>query len=45
TTLHFLQRIRDESHRFAITFHRSLRKKKALTSELEALPGIGRKRA
>ena len=44
-TLHFLQRIRDESHRFAITFHRSLRKRETLRSDLEALPGIGRKRA
>jgi excinuclease ABC subunit C len=44
-TLHFLQRIRDESHRFAITFHRSLRKKKALSTELEALPGVGPKHA
>jgi excinuclease ABC subunit C len=43
-TLHFLQRIRDESHRFAITFHRNLRKREALHSELEELPGIGKKR-
>jgi excinuclease ABC subunit C len=43
-TLHFLQRIRDESHRFAIAFHRSLRKKEALHSELEEFPGIGKKR-
>lgn len=44
-TLHFLQRIRDESHRTAVTFHRSLRKKTTLRSELEDLPGVGRKRA
>ena len=44
-TLHFLQRIRDESHRFAIAFHRSLRKKEALHSELEDLRGVGKKRA
>lgn len=44
-TLHFLQRIRDESHRFAITFHRHLRKQKALTTELERVPGVGRKLA
>ena len=44
TTLHFLQRIRDESHRFAIAFHRSLRKKEALHSELEELVGVGKKR-
>jgi excinuclease ABC subunit C len=45
TTLHFLQRIRDESHRFAITFHRSLRKRRALSTELEALQGVGPKHA
>ena len=37
-----LQRIRDESHRFAITFHRRLRKMGALRSALEDIPGIGR---
>jgi len=40
----FLQRIRDEAHRFAITFHRKRRIKKALHSELDAIPGIGQKR-
>jgi len=45
STLHFLQRIRDESHRFAITFHRSLRRKKALSTELESIEGVGKKRA
>jgi excinuclease ABC subunit C len=40
----FLQRIRDEAHRFAITFHRQRRMKTALQSELDAIPGIGRKR-
>ena len=39
-----LQRIRDESHRFAITHHRKLRGKKSLQSPLEAIPGIGKKR-
>jgi len=43
-TLHFLQRIRDESHRFAIAFHRAMRKREALHSELEELPGVGKKR-
>jgi excinuclease ABC subunit C len=43
-TLHFLQRIRDESHRFAITYHRALRKKSTLRSALEDLPGLGTKR-
>ena len=37
----FLQRVRDESHRFAIEFQRSLRSKVNLTSVLEELPGIG----
>ncbi len=40
----FLQRIRDEAHRFAITFHRKRRTKTALQSELDAIPGIGKKR-
>ena len=40
----FLQRIRDEAHRFAITFHRQRRIKTSLQSELDAIPGIGRKR-
>jgi len=37
----FLQRVRDESHRFAIRYHRELRRKLALRSVLEELPGIG----
>jgi excinuclease ABC subunit C len=41
--LKLLQRIRDEAHRFAITFHRSLRDKRTLTSELETITGIGKK--
>lgn len=40
----FLQRIRDEAHRFAITFHRRRRIKTSLQSELDAIPGIGKKR-
>ena len=40
----FLQRIRDEAHRFAITFHRKRRIKASLQSELDAIPGIGKKR-
>lgn len=39
--LFFLQRVRDEAHRFAITFQRSRQKKKSLASELDTLPGIG----
>lgn len=42
--LHLIQRIRDEAHRFAITFHRSLRQKNKLHSVLEDIPGIGSKR-
>jgi excinuclease ABC subunit C len=40
----FLQRIRDESHRFAISFHRRQRRVAALHSELDVIPGIGKKR-
>lgn len=39
--LHLIQRIRDESHRFAITHHRGLRDKHSLRSRLEDVPGIG----
>ena len=42
--LHLLQRIRDEAHRFAITYHRSLRGKNALMSQLDQIQGIGPKR-
>ncbi len=42
--LHLLQRLRDESHRFAITYHRSRRKKSTLRSALEDIPGIGPKK-
>lgn len=37
----FLMRVRDESHRFGITFHRKWRQKETLTSELETIPGLG----
>ena len=40
----FLQRIRDEAHRFAITFHRKRRTKTTLRSEMDTIPGIGKKR-
>jgi excinuclease ABC subunit C len=43
-SLRLLQRIRDEAHRFAITFHRSLRGKRSIRSELDSIPGIGEKR-
>jgi len=39
--LKLLQRIRDESHRFAITFNRSVRQKTAMTSVLDSIAGIG----
>jgi excinuclease ABC subunit C len=39
--LRLIQQIRDESHRFAITFHRERRNKRHLTSELSQIPGIG----
>ncbi|QPJ62013.1 MAG: excinuclease ABC subunit UvrC [Candidatus Nitronauta litoralis] len=39
-----LQRVRDESHRFAIEFHRKLRGKSSLASPLESIPGVGKKR-
>ena len=40
--LKLLQNIRDESHRFAITFQKSLRHKNALKSELEKIPLVGK---
>ena len=39
--LQLLQRIRDEAHRFAVTYHRSLRAKRTLQTELTRIPGIG----
>ncbi len=42
--LRLLQRIRDEAHRFAITFHRQSRHKRDLQSELDVVPGIGLRR-
>jgi excinuclease ABC subunit C len=40
----FLQRIRDEAHRFAISFHRKRRQKISLQSALDGIPGVGKKR-
>ena len=40
-----MQKVRDEAHRFAITFHRSLRDKRTLTTELLEVKGIGEKTA
>ncbi|ADR22538.1 UvrABC system protein C [Marivirga tractuosa] len=42
-SLKLLQRLRDEAHRFAITFHRQIRSKNSFTSELEGIEGIGEK--
>jgi excinuclease ABC subunit C len=39
-----LQRIRDEAHRFAITFHRASRSKRTIASELDGIPGLGPRR-
>ncbi|MCI0546427.1 MAG: excinuclease ABC subunit UvrC [Candidatus Rokubacteria bacterium] len=39
--LQVLQRIRDEAHRFAITYHKKLRNKRTLRSVLEQIPGVG----
>jgi len=39
-----LRHIRDEAHRFAITYHRKLREKRSLASVLDEIPGIGPKR-
>jgi excinuclease ABC subunit C len=39
--LFLLQRVRDEAHRFAITYHRDVREKKGLASRLESIEGIG----
>lgn len=44
-TLKIIQRLRDEAHRFGITFHRNKRSKAALGTELESIPGIGEKTA
>ncbi len=41
--LQLLQRLRDEAHRFGITFHRNLRSKQAIKSALDSIPGIGPK--
>ncbi len=43
--LHLLQRIRNEAHRFAITFHRDLRAKRTFSTKLLEVKGIGEKRA
>jgi excinuclease ABC subunit C len=42
--LYLLQRVRDEAHRFAITYHRQKRSKRMVASELDAVPGLGQSR-
>lgn len=42
--LHLLERIRDEAHRFAISYHRSLHQRNALYSVLDAIDGVGERR-
>jgi excinuclease ABC subunit C len=42
--LYLVQRIRDEAHRFAITYHRQVRSKTGMASALDSVPGIGPKR-
>jgi len=44
SAMHFLQRLRDEAHRYAIGTHRAKRQKSELTSPLDGVPGIGPKR-
>jgi excinuclease ABC subunit C len=42
--LYLLQRVRDEAHRFAITYHRQKRSKRMTASELDSVPGLGQSR-
>ena len=42
SSLMLLQKLRDEAHRFAITFHRNKRSKASFNTELESIPGIGK---
>lgn len=44
TALHLLQSVRDEAHRFAVTYHRKLRQKDLERSLLDEIPGVGPKR-
>jgi excinuclease ABC subunit C len=45
SSLRLLQQVRDEAHRFAITYHRKLRMKRILNTELDLIKGIGKTRA
>ena len=42
--LRLLQRIRDEAHRFAVTYHRNLRTRRMVQSVLDQIPGVGKRR-
>jgi len=42
--LFLIQRVRDEAHRFAITYHRRVRRKETVVSQLDGVPGVGPKR-
>ncbi len=42
--LFLVQRVRDEAHRFAVAHHRTMRRKKGLASQLDAVPGVGPRR-
>ena len=42
--LYLVQRIRDEAHRFALSYHRNVRQKHAVKSQIDALPGVGQAR-
>ncbi|HKW78049.1 MAG TPA: helix-hairpin-helix domain-containing protein, partial [Candidatus Limnocylindria bacterium] len=42
--LYLVQRVRDEAHRFAVTYHRSLRAKRSVRSVLDEVPGVGPRR-
>jgi excinuclease ABC subunit C len=43
--LRLMQQLRDEAHRFAVTFHRSVRTKRIIQTELDMIQGVGKKRA
>jgi excinuclease ABC subunit C len=43
-SLHWLQRVRDEAHRFAVGYNRRLRRKRTLRTALRDVPGVGRSR-
>lgn len=44
SALHLLQKVRDEAHRFAVSYHRALKERGLSRSALDAIPGIGEKR-